>query len=184
MKKGILALVMVVSLVAILVAPMAALADNEGSQQASTTASTSLEIVAKNDSTAVSTITFPPGLPGASIINPYNNIDSTGATNEQLFHSGTSNPVVFIKNDTGGNLIVSITVGAWTDSIVASENYTLVQSSDTTVELTDCTTALTGTVQSITVNNATSGHLYLSAILSAAAGKSGTSTIAITGETP
>lgn len=185
MKKKILVLGIVLALVSVLAVPMAALATHEGEQQASTSQSTSLEIVAKDNSTAVAVILFPPGLAGADIENPSNNVDGTGVDSEQLYSASASLPVVRIKNATGGNLVVTITVSAWTNSVVASERYLLVQSTDTTVEAGDVTAALSGTVATgITIDDATVGHLYLEVTLGAVSAKSGTSDITILGETP
>lgn len=182
MKKKILTLGIVLVLLAVLVTPMAALATNEGEQQASTAFSTSLEIVAKDDSTAVAIIVFPAGQPGADIENPYNTIDGAGVGNEQLYSASASLPVVRIKNATAGSLIVTLEVTAWTGA-VASERYLLVQSTDTTVEAADVTAALTGTVATgVTIVDTTVGHLYLEVTLGALAGKAGTSTLTVLGE--
>ncbi len=181
MKKKILVWSMVVALVAVLVMPMAVLAANTGTQNASTSQSTSLEIVADDGSSAVSQITFPVGAPGAEVENPYNNIDGAGAL-EQTYHLTASIPVVTIKNATGGALTVTLTVGAWSEA-VASERYLLVQNEDATVEAGDVTAALTGTVATgIAIANGDVGDLYLEVTLSALYGEAGTSSLTVLGE--
>ena len=182
MKKKILTLGMVLALVAVLVMPMAVLADNTGTQSASTSQSASLEIVANDGSTAVSTITFPIGAAGDEIENPYNNIDGAGAL-EQTYHLTASIPVVAIKNATGGALTVSLTVGAWANSVVASERYLLVQNEDSTVEATEVTAALSGTVATgISIADSDVGDLYLEVTLGALSGVAGTSSLTVLGE--
>ena len=184
MKKRILTLGMVLALVAVLVVPSTVLASNTGTQNASTSQATTIEIVGKVADTAVGTITFPAGLPGATISAPYNSVDDTG--DPQVLHATTSEPVVRLKNTSAGTLTVVLQITTWGNSVVASEDYELVATTDTTVAVVDDVLSANG--QAATVNTAqTIGAglykaLYLEVVLSALAAKTGASTLSILGE--
>ncbi len=184
MKKKILVLSMVLALVAALVVPMAALADNEGTQNASTTAlaSTSITVVSKVGTDVVASITFPEGAGGATISDPWNDHDTSALP--QVLHASTSEPVVRLLNGSGGDLIVWLGMSTWTNSVVASEYYNLATSG--AVNILTVTTALTttSTTTGTTLANGVYGDLYLKVILAATTGISGTSTLTVLGETP
>lgn len=190
MGKKLLALAMMVLLVSALVAPVVVSAGNHtGTQNASTSLSTSLAIVAPSDnSTAITSITFPAGAPAADIENPFNNIDGAGAL-EQTYSGTAPIPVIAINNSTGASLIVTLSVGTW-DEAVASERYLLVQSTDSNVVAGDVTPVLTSDGNSatvatgITISDGTVGHLYLEITLNTLSGQSGTSSLTILGESP
>ncbi len=188
MKKKLLGLAMVVALVVALVVPMAALADNQGDQEASTTQATTITIVGKTATSVavVSTITFPAGAPSAVISNPSS--DAADAEGTPQFLDGTnSTPVVQLYNGSAGTLTIWLGITAWTDSAVASERYVL---SDPGTTDTDQTAMTAGTALGA---SATTGEaittlawkaLYLEVTLGALSGKSGTSTLTVLGETP
>ncbi len=148
--------------------------------------STAIEIVSKSADTAITTITFPEGAPSATISNPYNDVDTV--SNSQVLSGTVSEPVVRLKNTSGGTLNVTLEITTWTNSIAASEDYELVATTDTTVASvasalsTDGNSASVATGVSMTTG--TYKALYLELVLSAVAKKTGNSTLTILGETP
>ena len=186
-EKKILILAGVLALAVTLVVSVAVLAaDNDASQEASTGKASTLYIVGKVADTAITTITFPEGAPSASISVPYNNVDGSG--DPQVLHASTSEPVVRLKNTSAGTLQVWLEITTWSDGVAASEDYELVVTSDTTVEVVDNVLSADGNAASvdtsITIPTIDYKALYLELVLSALAGKSGTSTLTILGETP
>lgn len=184
MKKLILTLGMALALVAALVAPMAALATNVGTQSASTAQATTIEIVGKVADTAVGTIIFPEGAPSAIISDPYNSVDTNTAP--QVLHATTSEPVVRLKNTSGGTLTVWLGITSWTNDAVVSERYELVDTTATEVQTVTTVLSADGTAASVntaaTIADAAYKALYLEVTLGALAGKTGTSTLTILGE--
>jgi len=186
MKKRILTLVGILVLVGALVVPMAVLAaDNEASQSASTGKSTAISIVGKVADTAITTITFPEGAPDATISAPYNDVDTTG--DPQVLHATTSEPVVRLKNTSGVTLTVWLEITTWGNGVAVSEDYELVDSGTTTVEVVDDVLSADGNAATVntTVTIAAAAYkaLYLEIVLSSSSGASGTSTLSILGET-
>jgi hypothetical protein len=184
--KKLLTLGMVLALIGVLTAPMAVMASNTGTQGASTTQASTINIVSKpNDSVAaVATITFPAGAPSATISVPYNNVDGTG--DPQVLSGTVSEPVVQLHNTSAETLKVFIQVGTWT-AAVASEQYALVDTTvvnQATVTATLTADGVAATVDTtITMATNTYKDLYLQVVLGALAGKTGTSSITILGET-
>lgn len=162
-------------------------ATHEATQEASTSKSTSLTIVGKTaTSTAVvGTITFPAGQPSAVISNPSSDAAGENEATVQFLDGSASEPVAQISNTTAGNLKVWVERGAWT-AAVTSQRYQLV--APATVNISDLSgqSALTDTStdSTSTVNASAWLAFYLEVTLSANAGKSGTSSITILGETP
>lgn len=189
MKKRILTLAVTLALVAALVVPMAALATNEAGQAASTSQATTILIVGHSTDVGVTTITFPAGLPSATISAPYNSDNGSG--NPQVLHASASKPVVRLKNTSGGTLTVWLEITSWTGGAnrpVVSEDFELVPVGTTTITVVDdvlSTDGLAATVNTgVTITNGEYKALYLEVVLSALAGKSGTSTLTILGESP
>lgn len=178
--------VVVLALVVALMVPAAALANNQAGQSASTSYSSGLSVVGKSADTAITTITFPEGTPSANVSTPYNDVDGTG--DSQVLHTTTSEPVVRIKNATGGNLLITLTITTWSNSVVAAEHYELVDTTTTSVNAVNDVLSATGaaatTATGVTINDASYKALYLQVTLGASAGKSGTSTLSVLGETP
>jgi len=187
MKKRILTLVGVLALVAVLVVPMALLAtDNEAAQSASTGKSTAISIVGKVADTAITTITFPEGAPDATVSDPYNNVDTVA--DPQVLHASASDPVVRLKNTSGGSFKVWLEITTWSNGVAASEDYELVDTGTTTVEVVDDVLSADGNAASVdtavTIAAEAYKALYLEIVLSSSAGASGTSTLSVLGETP
>ena len=162
------------------------LASNVSTQSASTASATTITVVGKVADTAITTITFPEGAPSATISVPYNDIDTV--SDAQVLSGTVSEPVVRLKNTSGGTLNVTLEITTWTLGVAASEDYELVVTTDTTVAVVDNVLSADGNSASVpTAIGITTGAykaLYLELVLSSLAGKSGTSTLTILGETP
>jgi hypothetical protein len=160
-------------------------ADNDATQEASTSQATTISIVRKVNDTAVSTITFPQGSPGATVSDPYNSGDGSG--DSQVLDPDNSEPVVRLKNTSGGTLQVTLEITSWTDAVDA-EYYEIIDTTTTNVESVEQVLSADGTAAIVdtgaTISNGAYKAIYLAIDLSADAGKSGTSTIAVLGETP
>jgi hypothetical protein len=159
-------------------------ASNDASQVASTTASTSISVVAKTADTEITTITFPEGAPSATVTTPYNDVDTV--SDAQVLDGSASEPVVRLKNTSGGTLTVTLEITQWTNSAVVAEYYELVDPA--TVNITAVSQSLSADGDAASVNTATTvassayGALYLGIDLAALSGVSGTSTLSILGE--
>lgn len=163
------------------------LADNTSTQSASTAQATSITVVGKLADTAITTITFPEGAPSGTISNPYNDIDTV--SDAQVLHASTSEPVVRLKNTSGGALNITLEITTWTNSVAASEGYALSDPATTTTDtITDNNLSADGNANSVStgvsVGAAAYKALYLELILSSSSGATGTSTLTILGETP
>ena len=162
-------------------------ATHQANQAASTSNSTSLTIVGKTaTSTAVvGNITFPAGQPSAVISNPSSDATGDNEATAQFLDGSASEPVAQLSNTTAGNLKVWVERGAWTDA-VTSQRYQLVAPATTTISDLSGQSALTDTSadSGSTINASAWLAFYLEVTLSADAGKSGTSSITILGETP
>ena len=164
------------------------MAANTATQQASTSAATTITIVSKEADSAIATITFPEGAPGATISNPFNNVDTV--SDPQVLHASASEPVVRLKNTSGVTYNVTLEVTTWnaTYNIAASEGYALVATDTTNIEtITDDNLSSGGGADSVEtgVSMATDTYkaLYLELILGTAAGQTGNSTLTVLGET-
>ena len=144
--------------------------------------STAISIVGKVADTAVGTITFPEGAPDATVSDPYNDVD--GDTDKQVLHASTSEPVVRLKNTSAGTLTVWLEITTWGNGVAVSEDYELVDTTDvetvTGVLSADGNAAIVNTT--VTMATTTYKALYLELVLSSLAGKSGSSTLTILGE--
>lgn len=161
-------------------------ASNTATQQATTAAATTISVVGKVADTAITTITFPEGAPSATISAPYNNVDTS--SDAQVLSATVSEPVVRLKNTSGGTLNVTLQITSWTNGVAASEDYALVATTNTTVAVVSNVLSADGNSASVaTGTGITTGSynaLYLELVLSGLAGKSGTSTLTVLGETP
>lgn len=148
--------------------------------------STAIEIRAQDYTTSVSSITFPPAAPGATVSQPYNNIDT--ASNPQIFGgASTAKPVVTLYNGGASTLTIWYNITTFTNSVVSSENY-LVNNKGAACADASCITgtatfdADTTTGTTIAVGAGNEKDFYLKITLSAVAAKTGTSTLTILGE--
>ena len=186
MEKKILFLVGVLVLAATLIVSVTVLASNEATQSASSAKAITVTVVGKAADTAIATITFPEGAPSATVSAPYNDVDTV--TDAQVLHATTSEPVVRLKNTSAGTLKVWLEITTWANGVAASEDYELVVTTDTTVAVVDNVLSSNGNAASVdtTVQIPTTEYraLYLELVLSSLAGKTGTSTLTVLGETP
>ena len=184
MEKKILFLAGALVLAATLIVSVTVLASNEATQSASSAKATTITVVGKAADAAVTTITFPEGAPSATVSAPYNDVDTSSGP--QVLHATTSEPVVRLKNTSGGTLKVWLEITTWTNSIAASEDYELVVTANTTVAVVDDVLSATGNAASvdttIQIPAAEYRALYLELNLSSVAGKTGTSTLSVLGE--
>lgn len=162
------------------------LADNTATQQASTAKATTISVVGKVADTAITTITFPEGAPSATVSTPYNNVDTV--SDSQVLSGTVSEPVVRLKNGSGGTLNVTLEITTWSNSIAASEDYELVATTNTTIAAVASALSTDGNAASVPTGiGITTGAykaLYLELVLSSVAGKTGNSTLTVLGETP
>ena len=165
------------------------LAANTATQEASTAAATTISVVGKAADTAITTITFPQGAPSATVSDPYNDVDTV--SDSQVLSGTVSEPVVRLKNTSGGTLNVTLEITTWNGTyagFVASEDYELVVTTDTTIAAVASVLSSNGNAASVaTAIGITTGAynaLYLELVLGSLAGKSGSSTLTVLGETP
>ena len=162
-------------------------ADNDATQEATTASATTISVVGKAADTAIATITFPEGAPSATVSAPYNDVDTSG--DPQFLDATASEPVVRLKNTSGGSLNITLEITTWTNSIAASEGYALSETgTTTTATVTDDNLSADGNSASVATGTsiASSAYkaLYLELILSSSAGATGSSTLTVLGETP
>jgi len=139
--------------------------------------------------TAVTTITFPEGVPEGTVDAPYNDVDGSGDP-QVLSPTDSSEPVVKIKNTHASasyNIILEITT--WTNSLVDMEYYNLAADGATNIDaVTTALSAANGGANTVStgvsINAGAYKDLYLKLTLSSVAGKTGTSTLTILGATP
>ena len=165
------------------------LASNVSTQSASTASATTITVVGKVADTAITTITFPEGAPSATISVPYNNVDTV--SDAQVLSGTVSEPVVRLKNTSGGTLNVTLEITTWNGTyagFVASEDYELVVTTDATVAVVDNVLSANGNAASVptTIGITTGAYkaLYLELVLGSLAGKTDSSTLTVLGETP
>lgn len=145
---------------------------------------TTIHIVAKGSENTVSTITFPQGAPSTTVSDPYNDQDTI--SDPQFLDTGSSDPVVRLKNTSTDTLTITLNITDWTGNVVVSERYELVDTTTTNVNSVTQTLSSDGTANTVATGQsiAASGYkaLYLEVTLGAAYGKSGSSTLTILGE--
>jgi len=136
--------------------------------------------------TAVTTITFPEGVPEGTVDAPYNDVDGSG--DPQVLSPTASEPVVKIKNTHASvtyNIILEITT--WTNSLVNMEYYNLATDGATDIqtvisELSNANGAARTVSTGVSIAAGAYKDLYLKLTLSSIAGKTGSSTLTILGE--
>ena len=161
------------------------LASNVSTQQASSGLATTISVVGKVADTAITTITFPQGAPSATVSAPYNDVDTVSTP--QVLSTTASEPVVRLKNTAGVAYNVTLEIATWTNGVAVAEDYELVATTATgTAAVTKvlssnghAASVLTG----ISIPSTEYKALYLELVLSAVAGKTGTSTLTVLGET-
>ncbi|HCM45584.1 MAG TPA: hypothetical protein DIS54_02025 [Candidatus Veblenbacteria bacterium] len=162
------------------------LAANTATQQASTAAATTISVVRKAVDAAIATIYFPEGSPGATVSAPYNDVDTS--SDPQVLSATVSEPVVRLKNGSGGTLNVTLQITTWnaTDALVASEDYELETTGTATINVVNDVLSADGGAASVdtttTIAAGVFADLYLELVLGAAAGKTGNSTLTVLGE--
>jgi hypothetical protein len=191
MKRRILTLGIALALVATMVVPMAALAGNEASQNASTSTD-ALQIVSKYTDDDVTTIIFPWSSAGAKVSNPFSLDDLVPPAQPpaiwQVLSDTASEPVVRLKNTSGVDLMVWLQVDAWTNGVVTEEYYKLVDTGTTNVtEVNDVLSPdggfyIVGPI--VIMGPGAYKDLYLAVDLIATPGVSGSSTLTVLGTAP
>jgi len=186
MEKKILALAGILVLTATLMVSVAVLAVNTATQSAATNKADTISIRNVADNADVATITFPAGAPSAVISNP------TGNVNVQILTATASEaaPVAILKSAAAYTLWYNVTSTSTWDEAVASEKlYTIAIDGElnlTTFGSSAYNMTVWGTDQETTQALAAgvNKELYLQATLATLAGKAGTSTLSVLGETP
>jgi hypothetical protein len=185
--KHILSIALVLALISILAAPLGVLASNSASQTATTINTESISIMAQDYSTAVTSITFPPGWPNDIIANPHNNHDGSSPQSVGI----SSLPVVtLVNNNPSYNVRVYFNISAWSNTVVKDEYYLLNDkgtpclNEDAINNAVDFASNIDTTVH---MGPASAGadankDLYLKVILGDTGNLSGTSTISILSE--
>ena len=153
---------------------------------ASIRTTSSINIVGKSADTAITTIIFPQGAPGATVSAPYNDVDTS--SDPQVLSATVSEPVVRLKNTAGVTYNVTLEITTWTNGIAASEDYELVATTTTNIEAVAKALSANGDAASVdtavSMAAGTYKALYLEMILSGVANKTGNSTLTILGELP
>lgn len=162
------------------------LAANTATQTASSTVATTISVVAKTTDDPITTISFPQAAPGATVSIPYNDTE-TG--NPQVLSATVSEPVVRLKNTSGGTYNVTLAITTWTNSVTDMEYYNLANSGAVNIEtvttsLSEANGGAKTVATGVSIPTTEYKDLYLKLVLSSVAGKTGTSTLTILGETP
>ena len=132
------------------------------------------------------------GVPGATVSEPYNNVDGTGSP-QAFGAAGTAKPVVTLVNTADIQYTIWYNITTFSEGVVSEEYYLINDKGAACANADAITNAVTfGADTATTTTIAATGDagendekdLYLKVVLSALAGKSGTSTIAILGEIP
>ncbi|MBN1862659.1 MAG: hypothetical protein JW790_03345 [Dehalococcoidales bacterium] len=181
MIKKISAIIMGIVLVSAVAIPAVVFAaDNEAEQSASTLQATTIAIKDQAGTTAVTTITFPAGDPGATVSNP-----SNSESQEQVFGAAeVAKPVVTL--DSPASYTVWYQVENFSNSVVASEYFALLAHDAACADADAVSTAMTlddtPYTTEISITDAAVMDLYLKVTLGSVAGETGTSTLTILGE--
>jgi len=176
----------VLTLATTLIAQMVVLAGtNDATQEASSSKATTMAIKNQDGTSEITTITFPAAAPSTEVTDAWNDVDGSGS--KQAF-GGTSVPVAWLVSATDYNLHVSVTEVTGWDTLVVDENILCSDSltlDSTTFDSNSYALSTWGTVTDMGTQTVTSTlkYFYLTINLDAAAGKTGSSTIAVLGET-
>jgi hypothetical protein len=186
MEKKILFLAGVLVLALTLIVSVVVLAGYQATQQASTSKATTIAIKNQDGTQDVATITFPEGTPGSEVTAPYNDKDGSGSP--QVFSDTASTPVVRLVTDTTYNLWWKVTDTSGWDTAVSNENCYITDSTavaKATFDTNKATLSTWGTETNTTQQVTTAKkYFYLTINLENVGGKTGTSTLAVLGETP
>ena len=187
MEKKILALAGILVLTATLMVSVAVLAVNTATQSAATNKADTISIRNVADNADVSTITFPAGAPSAVISNPTGNLDIQVLTAT----ASEASPVAILKSAAAYKLWYNVTsTSTWDDAVASEKLYTIALAAEvslTTFGTNAYNMTVWGTDQDTTTQALAAGvskELYLQVTLAALAGKTGTSTLSVIGETP
>lgn len=147
---------------------------------------TSIDIRAKNYTTAVSTITFPESAPSTSVTQPYNNIDTVSSP-QTFGGAGTAEPVVTLYNDGIYTLTIWYNITTFTNGIVSNEYYLINTKGGACADADSISNSVTfdtdtSTAVTIAPGAGNEKDFYLKTTLSGLAAVSGTSTLTILGE--
>jgi hypothetical protein len=148
--------------------------------------STAIAIRAQNYTTNVTSITFPEAASGATVSQPYNNIDGSGSP-QTFGGAGIAKPVVTLYNSSASTLTIWYNITTFTNGVVSSEYYLINAKGAACNSAADITNAVTFDTNTTTGTTILAGagnekDLYLKVTLSSVAGKTGTSTLTILGE--
>lgn len=145
--------------------------------------STSVVIKGQDYSTDVTSITFPQGTPGSTVVNPSNNLGQVQTFGE----AGVAKPVVTLVNTGSASYKIYYQISSFTNNIISSERYLLntkgvrcTSADNITSQVVFDTLTDTGIIINPGTDNAI--DLYLKIVLSNTAGKSGISTLTILAE--
>jgi hypothetical protein len=181
----VLVLTLAIAMTGVLGGASYVLAANTATQQASSGSATTISVVGKAADNAITTITFPEGAPSSTVSAPYNDVDTS--SDPQFLDSSDSEPVVRLKNTAGVTYNVTLEITTWTNGVAASEDYELVATGTTNISAVTSPLSTDGNAASVATGvsmaSATYKALYLELVLSAVAGKTGTSTLTVLGET-
>ncbi len=196
MKGRLLVLGVVALIVSALVVPAVVMASHEAEQEASTAYAETIHIVDKSGTNdyLVSKITFPEGIPGTTVSNPYNTHwdgDADVDDDPQFLDGAASEPVVLLKNtESDLNLKVWLAISDWVDGesepgVVDGQDYELVPTTTTNIEAVTQTLSETGVTATVdtgyTIEATEHAALYLAIDLGSKVGTA-TSNISVLGE--
>jgi hypothetical protein len=151
------------------------------------TFSSAIAIRAQDYTTSIANITFPEGSPNSIVSQPFNNVDSNSSP-QFLGGAGIAKPVATLFNDNMSSLKIWYNISTFSNDIVLDEYYLInnkgaacLDESCVSENVVFDTDTDTGIILFSGSNN--EKDLYLKVNLSGVAGKTGSSTITILGET-
>ncbi len=144
-----------------------------------------IEIRAQDYTTAVTSITFPQAEPGATVSQPYNDVDESGSP--QTFGNPGTPVVTLVNTDSGTAYLIYYNITTFENGVVSNEYYLINAKGAECANAGAISNTVTFGADTISVGPTTiaaSGEmdLYLKVDLGAGYGKSGTSTLTILGE--
>ena len=190
--RHIISISLVLAIVAVLFAPITAIAaDNSALQAASTINTTAIQICAQDYATPVGTITFPAAVPGSTVSVPYNNVNGSGSA-QSFGDAGVAHPVVTLVNtDPSFQMVAHCTISTWSEDTVTEEYYLVNLKATACLNESAIDQSVTfgedmniGQLDQSTVVPGSQRDLYLKVKLSETGGLNGTSTISILSERP
>ena len=162
------------------------LATNVATQNATTNAVASIVVQDQNYTTEITSLTFPAAAPSTTVSNPTNSDSEI-----QVLATGASGkPVVTLLNNNAAALDIWYNITTFSNAIVTTEHYLIVAKAVGCADEATIANAVTFDADTVTVGPTSIAagadnemDLYLKIGLSAVAGKAGTSTLTILGET-